>query len=151
MDRKKVFNDLIEFYGKLCHRRKINIKFWQKNGKNFAIWKILLLSKSAVEAKKKEWKQLNLTQGRENIAKFFTFPKTKATTTKAASAPTETSANITEVDFTSTTELEVSSEDSACLPVPEVLYDNFFGFKMYVVLRNQISCIVKYTLFYKNQ
>jgi hypothetical protein len=71
--------------------------------------------KSAVEVKKKEWKQLNLTQGRENTAKFFTFPKTKATTTKAASVPTETSANITEVDLTSTTEFEASSEDAACL------------------------------------
>ena len=66
-------------------------------------------------------------RGEEERMETIKFPlsKTKATTTKAASVPTEISANAAEVDLTSTTELEVSSEDAACLPVPEVLNDYF--------------------------
>ena len=119
MDMKKVFNDLVEV-PQNENKHKIVAEEW----KELRDLKDPATFESAVEAKKREWKQLNLT------------------------SPTETSANIiTEVDLTSTTKLEVSSEDAACLPVPEVLYDYFFGLKIYVVLRNQISCIVKYTLF----
>lgn len=150
MDRKKVFNDLVEFYGKLFPQKENKQKIVAEEWKELRDIKDPAAFRSAVDAKKKEWKQLNLTQGRENIAKFFTFPKTKATTTKAASAPTETSANITEVDLTSTTELEVSSEVAACLSVPEVLYD-YFLFEIICFVKKSDKLYCELYTFLKNQ
>ena len=115
MDRKKVFNDLVEVPQNEnkhnCGRRMQRTSRSERS----------CYFRECCRGEEEGMETINLTQGRENIAKFFTFPETKATITKAASAPTETSANITEVDLTSTTELEVPSEDAACLPVPEVL------------------------------
>ena len=94
MDRKKVFNDLVEVYGKLFPQNENKYEIVTEEWKELRDLKDPATFESAVEAKKREWKQLNLT------------------------SPTETSANIiTEVDLTSTTKLEVFSEDAACLPV----------------------------------
>ena len=98
MCRKKVFNYLVEFYGKLFPQKENKQKIVAEEWKELRDLKDPATFESAVEAKERVLKQLNLTSS------------------------TETSANIiTVVVLTSTTKLEVSSEDAACLPVPEMI------------------------------
>ena len=117
MDRKKVFNDLVDYYGKLFPQNVNKQKKVSEEWKEMRDIKDTSTFKSAVEAKKKEWKQLHLSQGRANMTKFFTFPKTKAKVTETILA-LKTTPIATEVDLTTTSEIDVSPDEVTNVPVP---------------------------------
>ena len=121
MDKKQVFNDLVDYYGKLFPH------ITKKQQKVAEEWEAIrdiedgALFKSALEAKKKEWHQTKLREGRKNISKFFTFTQTKPKSTEAETPVTNT------VDLTATREPH-PIELAAAIPVPEVIFISLIFF-----------------------
>ena len=123
MDRKKIFNELVQYYAKLfpnaANKQKKVSESW---GELRTITDATTLL-NAVDAKKKEWKQIQLRQGRKNIGKFFTLPQTKrksSETTETSTLPKATSSTEAEVDLTQNEEDNVPQTEEGGPPAPQV-------------------------------
>ena len=75
---------------------------------------------NAVDAKKKEWKQIQLRQGRKNIGMFFTLPKTKRKSSETSTLSKATSSTEADLGLTQNREDNVPQAEEGGPPSPQV-------------------------------